>query len=189
VRAETLRRLTSILELAAEYGTHMAIGSVCGFARWAGDRETALRWLRPAVSTLVERAAALGTRIVLEPQSRSFTDLFNTVAQALAFVESFDTNLLGIEADSYHMALEERSVPAALVAASRSGRLVHVQISDTNRLAPGWGHLSWADFFGTLRALGYQGWVCVEAAQQPHSAAVARQGYRLAELVGAEEVG
>jgi sugar phosphate isomerase/epimerase len=189
VRAETLRRLTSILELAAEYGTHMAIGSACGFARWAGDRETALRWLRPAISTLVERAAALGTRIVLEPQSRSFTDLFNTVAQALAFVESFDTDLLGIEADSYHMALEERSVPAALVTASRSGRLVHVQISDTNRLAPGWGHLSWADFFGTLRALGYQGWVCVEAAQQPHSAAVARQGYRLAELVGAEEVG
>lgn len=188
VRAEAVRRFTSLLEVAAEYGADMAIGSARGFARWAPDRETSLGWLRAGITELLESAERLGVRIVLEPQSRQFTDLLNTVSSVLEFVVSLGSDLLGLEADSYHMVLEERSVPAALVAASRSGRLVHVQISDSNRLAPGWGHLNWADFFGTLQALDYSGWVCVEAAQQPDSTAVARQGHLLAEAVGAKGV-
>ena len=49
--------------------------------------------------------------------------------------------------------------------AHTSGRLAHVQISDTNRRAPGWGSLGWADFLGTIEALRYGGWVAVEAEQ------------------------
>jgi D-psicose/D-tagatose/L-ribulose 3-epimerase len=82
------------------------------------------------------------------------------------------------------MALEERSVPAALVTAHRSGLLRHVQLSDSNRLAPGWGFLNWADIFATLDALDYDRWICIEALQSPESEAVAMQGHRLATAMG-----
>jgi sugar phosphate isomerase/epimerase len=188
IRQEAVRRLTVAVELAAEYGTHATIGRIRGQAAWAPTRETAFTWLRAGLSQVVERAAALGVRVVLEPQGRP-GDMFTTMRSALSFLEDFGSDVMAVEADSYHMALEERSIPAALVTAHRSGRLVHVQVSDTNRLAPGWGHLNWMDFFDTLRALNYGGWVCIEARQDPDSRSVARQAFRFVELIATERAG
>jgi sugar phosphate isomerase/epimerase len=71
------------------------------------------------------------------------------------------------------MALEETSIVAALV----RGReyLVHVQLGDSNRLAPGRGFLPWRDIVETLRALGYDGWLSMEFDQLPDSPTAARQ--------------
>jgi 5-keto-L-gluconate epimerase len=188
VRQETVRRLTAAAELASEYGTHVTIGRIRGQAAWAPTRKTAFTWFRVGLSQIVERAAALGVRVVLEPQSRP-GDMFNTMGEALSFLEDFGSDVMAVEADSYHMALEERSIPAALVTAHRSGRLIHVQVSDSNRLAPGWGHLNWMDFFDTLRALDYAGWICIEATQSPDSRTVARQAFRFVELIATEPAG
>jgi sugar phosphate isomerase/epimerase len=183
VRQEAVRRLLRVIEFAAECGTHATIGRIRGFARWAPSRRVGLDWFRAALDPLIERAAALDVRIVIEPQTQSTTDMVNTIGGAIEFVDSVGSPVLAIEADSYHMSAEERSVAAALVTGERSGRLVHVQISDTNRLAPGWGHLNWADFFGTLAALDYRGWICIEALQQPDSAAVSAHSYAFAKMM------
>jgi sugar phosphate isomerase/epimerase len=179
VRRAALARLTRALEFAAECGTHLTIGSIRGFRKWADEPGTGAGWFADALTALIGRAEQLGAHIVLEPQSRQVTDFANTVADALELIDGFGTDVLAIEADSYHMALEERSIPAALVTAQLSGRLRHVQISDSNRLAPGWGILGWGDFFATLDALGYEHWICIEASQLPDSETVAVQGQRL----------
>ena len=183
VRQEAVRRMLRVIEFAAECGTHATIGRIRGFARWAPSRGVGLGWFRAALDQLIERAAALDVRIVIEPQTQATTDMFNTIGASIEFLDSVGSAMLAIEADSYHMSAEERSIPAALVAGHRSGRLIHVQISDTNRLAPGWGHLNWADFFGTLAALDYRGWVCIEALQQPDSEAVAAHSYAFAKMM------
>ena len=38
----------------------------------------------------------------------------------------------------------------------------HVQLSDSNRLQPGAGHLDWAAFLGALDAIGYDRYLAVE---------------------------
>jgi 5-keto-L-gluconate epimerase len=175
-RRATAARLRSCLELAAYWGTHLAIGSIRGRLGQAPDRAVGLTWFRQGLEPLLDRAADLGSLLVLEPQSHAATDFFTTMEETLAFAAGYGP-VLAVEADTFHMAAEERSVPAALVAAHRSGRLVHVQVGDTDRLAPGWGRLNWSDVLLTLDAVGYDGWLSVEAHQQPDSEAVARQGH------------
>jgi 5-keto-L-gluconate epimerase len=182
-RKETVRRLNVVTDFAAECGTHMTIGSIRGFARWAPDQAIGLGWFRDSLSEIATHAEARDVRVVLEPQNRQMSDMLNTMAATVAFIRSFGSATLALEADSYHMALEEQSVPAALVTGHRSGLLLHVQISDANRLAPGWGHLNWADFFATLQALDYDRWICVEAEQRPRSEVVARHTYDFATLI------
>jgi sugar phosphate isomerase/epimerase len=176
--------MRDIVDFAAECGTHVTIGSIRGFAKWAPTRTDGEGWFADALAVLTEHAASVGVEVVLEPQNRQVTDLANTVAGAIRLIQDLGLPALAVEADSYHMALEERSVPAALVTAQRSGLLRHVQLSDSNRLAPGWGFLNWADIFATLDALDYDRWICIEALQSPNSEAVAMQGHRLATAMG-----
>jgi D-psicose/D-tagatose/L-ribulose 3-epimerase len=39
----------------------------------------------------------------------------------------------------------------------------HVHISENDRGTPGTGHVAWAETFKTLREIGYDGWLTVEA--------------------------
>lgn len=176
-RSAAVNRLIRATELAAECETHVTIGGIRGRLGWSPDPAASREWLVAGVEAALERAGRLGVTVMIEPQNRHVTDVFNRVQHVVDFVTELGTDGLALVADSYHLALEERSVPAALVVAHRSGLLGHVQVSDTNRLAPGWGHLNWPDFFGTLQALDYSGWICVEAVQDPDTDSVARQGY------------
>ena len=41
--------------------------------------------------------------------------------------------------------------------------LVHVHISENDRSTPGQGNVRWAENFDTLKEIGYNGWLVVEA--------------------------
>jgi sugar phosphate isomerase/epimerase len=88
------------------------------------------------------------------------------------FIESTGSRNLVLEADMFHMALEEHSIVAALVLGREY--LAHVQLGDSNRLAPGQGFLPWRDIVEVLRALGYDGWLSMEFDQKPDSPTCAR---------------
>lgn len=176
VRARCLARFKAILELSAEFGVDTAIGGSRGRLANAPSREEGLAWFRGAVEELVQHAEKLGIRLVLEPQCRLNTDFLMTIEETCAFIESLGApKNLTFEADAFHMALEERSIPAALIRGRKY--LSYVQLGDSNRLAPGQGFLNWRDFIETLRALEYDGWLSMEFTQKPDSPTAARQAY------------
>jgi sugar phosphate isomerase/epimerase len=178
VRARALERFGLVLRLAAEYGVHATIGGMRGFAKWAPDRATGLGWFRAAIEHLIVDAEKLGAPIVLEPQNRYQTDFLNTIGETLAFIEDLGgPPSLIIEGDLFHMALEERSVLAALVTGARSGLMNYLQLGDSNRLAPGWGSFNWVDIVETLKAVGYDGWLAMEFTQKPDSETCARHAH------------
>jgi sugar phosphate isomerase/epimerase len=74
--------------------------------------------------------------------------------------EATGLDSVGVVADSYHMNIEEADPQDALVAAAH--RLFHVQVSDSNRLEPGAGHLGWAAFVAALASIGYTGDLAAE---------------------------
>ena len=80
---------------------------------------------------------------------------------------------LVLEADMFHQALEEKSIVAAMITARPY--LAHVQLGDSNRLAPGQGFLPWRDIIETLRALKYDQWLSMEFTQKPDSPTAAKQ--------------
>jgi sugar phosphate isomerase/epimerase len=116
--------------------------------------------------------------VVLEPQMRFNTDFLNTFQETIDFIDSLGRPpQLVFEADLFHQAMEERSIPAALVRGQLSGLMSYVQLGDSNRLAPGWGHLPWMDLIETLKASGYDGWLAMEFTQGPDPAASAKQAH------------
>ncbi|MEJ3747208.1 sugar phosphate isomerase/epimerase family protein [Actinomycetes bacterium KLBMP 9797] len=120
------------------------------------DREVLLEGL----AELGKHAEKEGVRLFLEPLNRYEDHMVNRLAQAAELIRTVDSNGLAICADTYHMNIEEDDPAAALRAA---GRLVgHVQVSDSNRLQPGAGHLDWLGVLSALRCTGYDGFLAVE---------------------------
>ena len=175
-RKQAIERYKTVLDLAGEWGVDSSIGGFRGRASMMESRAEALDHFRQTVGELAQYAKGKGRRIVLEPQNRINTDFLMTMAETVEFIQSMEqdgVDNLVLEADMFHQALEEKSIVAALITARPY--LVHVQLGDSNRLAPGQGFLPWRDIVETLRALNYDAWLSMEFTQKPDSPTCARQ--------------
>ncbi|MBV9542895.1 MAG: sugar phosphate isomerase/epimerase [Chloroflexi bacterium] len=177
IRGRAIERYKSVLQLAGQYGCDASIGRFRGMLAWGPDRQTAFGWFRAALDQLVPIAQQLGIRIVLEPQMRFIGDSLNTIAETVEFIRGYGSDALAFEGDTFHQSMEEKSLVASIVAGNRSGKMTYYQVSDSNRLAPGWGHHNWVDIVEVLRATGYDGWISIECNQQPDSESAARRAY------------
>ncbi|MGW5560888.1 sugar phosphate isomerase/epimerase family protein [Micromonospora sp. NPDC003944] len=115
---------------------------------------------RRALAPVAEQAGELGVSIGVEALNRYETSVVNTVEQTVEMIDGLPSNV-GIMIDTYHMNIEEADPYAALAVAGR--HIKHVQVSGTNRGAPGADHFDWPRFFGVLRDTGYQGAICIES--------------------------
>ena len=79
--------------------------------------------------------------------------MINTLSDAAALCEKIGSPHFGIAADTYHMNIEEADPLKALETAAPWIR--HVQLSDSNRLEPGAGHIDWSATLDALWAIGY----------------------------------
>ena len=163
-RAAGLDYLRWCVEFAAAVGSPLVSGPIyapVGQARMLDPPERRAQWDR-AVASLAELAAfAAGIRLAVEPLNRFETDLVNTVEQGLRLCTDVGADNVGLLLDTFHMNIEEKSIPAAIAAAG--ARLFHVQASENDRGTPGTGHIPWAEVVGALRAAGYTGSVVVES--------------------------
>jgi 5-keto-L-gluconate epimerase len=132
-----------------------------------------MKWWRQALDELLEHAERRGINLLLEPQNRYNADLLVTIDETLSLLEEIGSSRLLLEGDTYHQALEERSIVASYIRAGR--HLGHMQLADSNRLSPGRGTLNWVDILETLQAIGYDGWLSVEIDQLPNPVTAARR--------------
>jgi len=124
------------------------------------DREREWAWAVEAAREIAAYADGHGVRIAVEPWNRYETYLINRMDQAIAFVDEAGHPALGCMADTFHMALEERDIPAAI---RRCGqRLAHVHLADSNRAAPGYGHTDFRPIVQAIADTGYDGWISYE---------------------------
>lgn len=167
VRTRTIQRLHAVVDLAAELGSLVTIGSVRG----APQEPTEIEHVRQALGRVAGHAADVGVRMVLEPQNRFVGPYLTTVAATVELIEDAGWEAVGIVADTFHMNLEERSLPGALVRAG--SHLWHVQLGENHRAALGSGTLPLTAVLDTLDALSYAGWLVMEHAQGADSRAAA----------------
>lgn len=167
---ETLDRtrgfLRAAVDAAATVGSRVVAGPLyCPPGRrWVMDaagRRATVRRLADALRPVADDAAARGVTLALEPLNRFETSLVNTVEQALEVVAAVDSPGCSIALDTFHMNIEERSVPAAVRQAGDA--LTHVQVCGNDRGAPGGDHIDWAGLLDALGDVGYQGPLCLES--------------------------
>ncbi|MGJ6966903.1 TIM barrel protein [Streptosporangium sp. G11] len=120
------------------------------------DREVLLEGL----AELGEHARSEGVTLFLEPLNRYEDHMVNRLEQAADLIRAVGLDSVRIGIDSYHMNIEEADPSAAILAVA--SLIGHAQVSDSNRMQPGAGHLDWPAWLGALDAAGYDGYLAVE---------------------------
>ena len=136
---------------------HSAIGEFSG----AGPTADEWKWGVDSMRQVAEHAGKVGVKLGIEYLNRFEIYLLNSAADAARFCQQVDHPSCGIMYDTFHANIEEKNPAAAIRAAAPW--LVHVHISENDRSTPGHGNIPWGVTFDTLREVGYQGWLVVEA--------------------------
>lgn len=173
VREKALSKLKKLVDAAS---TAEAGGVIVGLIRGRGEEapspEKARELLRGSLQDLCRYAAQAGVKIFLEPLNRYESKLVNTVAEGLAVIEETGCENLLLLLDTFHMNIEERVIEDSIrLAGSKIG---HFHIADSNRLAPGLGHLDFASILHALSDTGYTGYVSAEIVTKPDFETAAR---------------
>ena len=172
-RAAAKEFIGHIIDKAAELNAPAIIGSMQGKWGEGVSREQALEWLAEGLNELGERAAAKGQFLLYEPLNRYETNLFNTVADTVAFLKTLKTKNVKILADLFHMNIEESNVAEALKAGG--DYIGHIHFVDSNRRAVGMGHTGFAPIVSALKEMNYPHYLSAEAFPLPDTDACAKQ--------------
>jgi sugar phosphate isomerase/epimerase len=112
--------------------------------------------VRQAASYAAERNIILG----LEPINRYETFLVTNVDEGLKFLDDVGAENLKLHLDTFHMNLEEADLADAVRHAGQL--LVNMHVSDSNREAPGRGHMDFMALLQALSDINYEGVMALE---------------------------
>lgn len=196
-RGRGLERLRTALRLARDMGSRY-VGGVLYSALRKFERapaEGAWEAAASAIATVGEEARGYGVRLALEIVNRYESNLINTVEQALRFLDLVSCDNVYLHLDTFHMNIEERSLPDALRKALP--RLAYFELDQNHRGALDGGVIDFRPLLAELARGGFGGIVGIEAFSRPTLAedhanalavwratfpdghAVAREGMRL----------
>lgn len=159
VRKSAVERIINHCRLSSQIGNPpVVIGLIRG-------RHGNQRNLIDCIQQVCASAEEMGVRLVIEPINRYETELVNTAETAMELIEKVGAGNLGLLLDTFHMNIEEANPAASLVRCR--DRLRHVHFADSNRLAPGAGHIDFTQVAGILQALKYTGYISAEIVPHP----------------------
>jgi D-psicose/D-tagatose/L-ribulose 3-epimerase len=116
-----------------------------------------------SIQRLADQAAESGITVGLEFCNRYETNVLNTTAQTLAFIDDVGRDNVVAHLDTYHMNIEETSFREPVLAAARAGRLGYVHVGESHRGQLGTGSIPWQEFFAALDEVGYGGTITFES--------------------------
>jgi len=159
MRKRAIERIKEHIQLAKELDAVVIIGLIRGER---GDDDT-----RKFLIEALETCASFDDKVklVLEPLNRYETELINTVDEALEIVEQIGIDNIGILFDTFHANIEEVSMKKSIQRANN--RLFHIHIADSNRWAPGYGHLDFKEVSEAISKISYQGFGSLESLPKP----------------------
>jgi sugar phosphate isomerase/epimerase len=169
VRTDAMDYVRKVAELAHAVGAPTIIVAPTAYLRTqpVADPKDEWQWAVECVRSVGEYAASLGVDVSLECWNRYGTYMLNRLEQGVRMWRETGLENGGVMADTYHMNIEERSLPEAI---RETGELLnHVHLSDSNRLAPGWGHIDFGEILRTLQEIGYGGYLAFELILPPGS--------------------
>jgi len=177
VRRRAVVRIRDQMDLGLYLGAMAVIGGIKG--RLGADPEgrvARLALVRACCEECVRAAEAANAVLLIEAINRYETDFLNTVAETAALVREIGSPHLKLLVDTFHMNIEEADIAASL---RQAGALIcHVHLVDTNREAPGHGHLDMPAVLLALRDVHYHGYLSLECLPLPDPRRAAEDGIR-----------
>lgn len=169
IRKETLDILIELVKMSGDYGKVLNLGRVRGSI--FSDKSEG--YFIEAVSILCEEASKYDTTIILEPVNRYEINFINNLDEGAELIRKTGLSNLHLMPDLFHMNIEDDSIINSFK--RNSEYVYYVHLADSNRLAPGWGHLDFDSIFNAFEEIGFDGWTSIEILPKPSPDKAAKQ--------------
>jgi sugar phosphate isomerase/epimerase len=185
IRGRAVSRIKDLVEAAERFGSMVNIGRVRGpLEPGQPSRVSEDRFLE-ALKEVAVYAEARGVIIALEPVNRYEINFINRLEEAAGMIDRLGRPNVKIMPDVFHMNIEEASIEGSLV--DFRDCIGYVHFADSNRFAPGMGHLNFPNIIAALRAIHYSGYITAEILPYPDpDTAAARAARYLRALIPKE---
>ena len=167
IREAAILRVQQFIDAAAPFQAKVMIGCIRGNIPEYLDREAALDRLAEAVHRLASYGETRGVGLIFESINRYENNYLNTAAETAAFLRRYQLPNTKILLDTFHMNIEDPSLPESIQ--SCGDLLGYVHVADSNRWYPGAGHLEFGPVFAALKSIGYTGSISAECLPLPDS--------------------
>lgn len=163
-RTSAVDFLKGCVDASVELGAELLCGPVyspVGRLVGRGPNEAEKARCVEGLKAVGEHAKGSGVAISVEPLNRFETYFLNCEADAAALANAVGMDNVGILYDTFHANIEEKDIAAAIRTGGK--RINHVHISANDRATPGEDHIDYTTTFATLKEIGYNGWLMIEA--------------------------
>ena len=165
-RQAAVDHLNRVIDCCSAMGAEMLVGPYyqpLGIFSGEFPSETELSRVADVHRRIVPVARDAGIGMAFEPLNRFEAHLLNTIEQSIAYTNRVGEEGFGVLYDTFHANIEEKDPLAALHAVHAAGALSHIHISENDRGTPGKGHAKIRETIVAAKALGYDGWLTIEA--------------------------
>jgi fructoselysine 3-epimerase len=157
-REATVKYYSEVIDLAADLGAEKVL-YIAGWQIFGTSRQQAWDWSRDCLDRISSYAEAKNIVLVVEATAAS-TNLIETADDALELMRSVSRKNVKVMLDTLHI-VYRNDIPADYVRVMGKD-LVHVHVSDRDRLLPGEGGVDWLGFMQALLEAKFDGFVTME---------------------------
>jgi len=172
VRDATVKRLEDHIDFASDWKACVIVGGIRGKLERVGNASQFEAGSR-AIDRCVEYAEKKDATILLEAINRYETNVFNTLAELREFMKARSPGNFLMLPDTFHMNIEEANIERSLL--ENKERIGAIHFADSNRLAPGMGHVDFGSIVRTIRDFPHIHYIGVEVLPLPSSTASAEK--------------
>src|ERR1700751_2358933 len=165
-RNATGRYYQEVTDLAFDLGARKVI-YIAGWRIFGTTRQEAWSRSRHCLDRIAAYAGQKDITIVVEPTAAA-TNLIERADDAIELMRSVEHSNVKLMFDTLH-ALYRDELPADY-ARAMGGDLVHVHVSDKNRVLPGEGQVDWGGLMQGLRECCFDGFITMEVGLDSRSA-------------------
>lgn len=180
IRDKIISKMKEIIFYAGEIGGMVSLGLVRGSMRAGDTRSAFMKRFANSIARLLPTAEQCGVDLLIEPINRYEINTLNSSIEAYDFIQEHQLPVY-LLLDTFHMNIEDVSLEECFKKCMPIVK--HVHFLDSNRLAPGMGHMDMTGLYHLLVGLGYQGFLCLEALPQPNGWICAKKGREFFERV------
>ena len=162
VRDHAKEYVRQVVDFTAALGGEKVIvaPTACSKVAPVADFEEELSWAVENIRECAEYALRSGITICIESWNRYESYIAHSLARVLALVKRIDMPNVGAMGDTFHMNIEEADMAQSLRECGED--LVHIHLADSNRAAPGAGHIDFEPILRALLDIGYDGYLTFE---------------------------
>jgi 5-keto-L-gluconate epimerase len=180
VREAAVQRIKDQVDFASLVGANVIIGLIRGpLPEGEFERATARAYATECLKECTDYAQKTGVHFPIEAINRYETNFLTTAEETDRFIRGIDSEAVGLHLDTFHMNIEEVSIEETIK--KHAERLIHIHFADSNRWAPGMGHLNFKSILSALRETGYPGYLGLECLPMPSAQNAAEYAFHYLE--------